>query len=196
MFLSIDSSAGTSVAVVSATGDVLAETSSEDPRGHAEIIGVLLRDALSSAGLSGGDVTHVVMGVGPGPFTGLRVGMAAAIAFSSSRSLPLLPVISHDSLGFSAPGDLVVVTDARRGEVAFSVYLADQLQRRVIGPELCRPEELDEALGAHSALSRLEASSIPASGLAQVARLYLENSLDFPAAQPVYLRAPDVTMPS
>ncbi len=88
MFLAIDSSLGTSVAVVSPAGVILAENSRSDPRGHAENIGSLLQETLVEAGVEPSEITRVVMGVGPGPFTGLRVGMAAAEAFALSRAVP------------------------------------------------------------------------------------------------------------
>ncbi|MFT4775329.1 MAG: tRNA threonylcarbamoyl adenosine modification protein YeaZ [Pontimonas sp.] len=194
MFLAVDSSLGTTVAIVTDDGRVLSETQSLDIRGHAENIGVLLASALESAGIRASEVTQVVMGIGPGPFTGLRVGMASAIAFAHSRSLPVLPVISHDALGWFAPDDVVVTSDARRGELAYSVYARREAMRRVVGPTLCRPEDLDEALGDYARLDRLEATIIPAAGLAQVARAFLEHSLAFPEPRPQYLRAPDVTV--
>jgi tRNA threonylcarbamoyl adenosine modification protein YeaZ len=195
MFLAVDSSLGTSVAVVSGEGRILAECSSDDGRGHAENIGALLRDVLRDAGVKPSELTHVVMGVGPGPFTGLRVGMAAAEAFALSRSLSLFPVVSHDAEAHER-GDVVIVTDARRGEVAFSVYQGDSVQRRVLGPALARPEKLDEELGAYSALQRIQVECISAGKLGQVANSYLAAGVSPESRSPQYLRAPDVTVPS
>jgi tRNA threonylcarbamoyladenosine biosynthesis protein TsaB len=193
MFLAIDSSLATSVAVVSAEGVILQECHSGDPRGHAETIGSLIQDALLGAGITPAQVRHVVMGVGPGPFTGLRVGMAAAQAFALSRSLPLLPLISHDAPA-RGHGDVVIITDARRGEVAFSVYQGESVMRRVVGPALCRPENLDEALGNFAELPRNEVSAISAGALGQVAHAYLGAGVSCASASPQYLRAPDVTV--
>ena len=109
------------MAVVSPGGEILSERSSTDARGHEENIGALMQEALDASGVTPAELTGVVMGVGPGPFTGLRVGMAAAEAFAMSRSLPLVPIISHDAPAHGAV-DCVVITDARRGEIAFSVY--------------------------------------------------------------------------
>ena len=194
MILAIDSSIGTSVAVVSPDGQVLASLQSDDPRAHAELLGVLLTNALEQAGVSPGDITGVAMGIGPGAFTGLRVGMAGAQAFALSRNLPLYPVVSHDALGWTVDTDTVVVTDARRGEVAFSVYSPSANLRRVRGPELSTPALVDEALGDAAALPRIEGRSIDASLLALVALHALSEGLPLPEAQPMYLRAPDVTV--
>ena len=194
MILAIDSSIGTSVAVVSPEGEVLASLQSDDPRAHAELLGVLLTNALEQAGVTPGDITGVAMGIGPGAFTGLRVGMAGAQAFALSRNLPLYPVVSHDALGWTVDTDTVVVTDARRGEVAFSVYSPSAPLRRVRGPELSTPALVDEALGDAAALPRIVGVSIDASVLALVALHALSEGLPLPEAQPMYLRAPDVTV--
>ena len=193
MFLAVDSSLGTSVAVVSSEGHILSECFGEDTRGHAENIGAFLQDALASAGKAASDVTQVVMGVGPGPFTGLRVGMAAAEAFAHSRSLPLIPLVSHDAEAFGA-GDVVVVTDARRGEVAYSVYQGESVFRRVLGPALARPENLEHELGEHSSLLRIQVETISAGKLGQVANAYLTAGVAPESRAPQYLRAPDVTV--
>jgi len=193
MFLAVDSSLGTSVAVVSSEGHILSECFSEDTRGHAENIGALLQDALASVGIAASDVTHVVMGVGPGPFTGLRVGMAAAEAFAHSRSLPLIPLVSHDAEALGA-GEVVIVTDARRGEVAYSVYQGESVFRRVLGPALARPENLEHELGEHSSLLRIQVETISAGKLGQVANAYLTAGVAPESRAPQYLRAPDVTV--
>ena len=195
MFLAIDSSLATSVAVVSGEGDILAELSSTDARGHAENIGALIQDTLAKAGLEPAAITHVVMGVGPGPFTGLRVGMAAAQAFALSRNLPVVPVISHDAIAHGA-GDVVTVTDARRGEVAYSVYVGDAVRRRILGPALTKPEDLDSTLAQYATLPRREVSSISAGALGQVAQKYVAASIELDPSAPQYLRAPDVTVAS
>lgn len=192
MLLGIDSSLGTSVAVVSPEGKVLHEAQSVDPRAHAELMGQLLTECLSEAGVVPSDITHVVMGVGPGPFTGLRVGMAAASAFSLSQGVPLLPVVSHDALGFVAPGDSVVVTDAKRGEVAYSVYRASPELARVVGPALCTPDQLDAVLGVAADLPRNTLGFVSAGALALVALKMMARGVAFVPPSPMYLRAPDV----
>lgn len=195
ILLALDSSIGTSVALVDGSRHVLSENSSIDRRGHAESIGVLIERCLQEASVFGSEVSGVVMGVGPGPYTGLRVGMAAAQAFSLARAIPLYPVVSHDAPGWGQ-GDTVVVTDARRGEVAYSVYLESSTPQRVLGPALSRPESLDNALGDHAALPKLYPEEIAASALALVALDYLDRGLSFPSTSPIYLRAPDVTVVS
>ena len=98
MILGIDTSLGTAVAVVEPDGVVRSQLESADPRGHAEVIGTLIERALAEASLRPSDILHVAAGMGPGPFTGLRVGIAAARAFALGRGIPVVPVVSHDAV--------------------------------------------------------------------------------------------------
>src|SRR5690606_27962213 len=109
-----------SVAVVD-DGRVLALADEPGTRRHAEAIGTLLRAALADAGVEPRDVGGVVAGMGPGPFTGLRVGIAAARAFAFGVDAPVHPVVSHDAIAHGAETRVLVVTDARRREVAWSL---------------------------------------------------------------------------
>ncbi|OIH95319.1 tRNA (adenosine(37)-N6)-threonylcarbamoyltransferase complex dimerization subunit type 1 TsaB [Curtobacterium sp. MCBA15_001] len=196
MLLAIDTSAGTSVAVVDpVTRQVLAERSTEDTRRHAEVIGPFLADVLTDAGIVAADVTGVVAGMGPGPFTGLRVGIAAARTFAAARGVPVHPLVSHDAVAAEqADGaPLVVLTDARRREVHWSVH--DGAGARTAGPGLARPADLDDVLGASSRFRRVTAVTIPAGRLGVLAADRLASGASFADDTPLYLRDPDVTMP-
>nr|BFF08983.1 hypothetical protein GCM10025699_02860 [Microbacterium flavescens] len=96
---------------------------------------MLIQQALAEASVTAADITHVAAGMGPGPFTGLRVGIAAARTFALGRGIPVVPVVSHDAVALelllhdALTGGLdgedepfAVVTDARRREFAYSVY--------------------------------------------------------------------------
>ena len=199
MLLAIDTSAGTSVAVVDpASGRVLAERSTDDSRRHAEVIGPFLAEVLAEAGVTGADVTGVVAGTGPGPFTGLRVGIAAARTFAAARGVPLLPLVSHDAIAADLQRHpVVVLTDARRREVYWSAH--DETGTRVAGPGLAKPADLDEAIRA----SRPEAVDWPretvttvlAGRLGSLAADRLASGAPFADDTPLYLRDPDVTVP-
>lgn len=190
MLLAIDTSAGTSVAVVEGSR-VLAEASESGTRGHAEAIGRLIRDALQAADAGPADITSVAAGMGPGPFTGLRVGIAAARAFAAARGLPVHPVCSHDAIAFGREQPTLVVTDARRREVAWSVYRGDDVD----GPHLARPEDLATVVEGYAALDRIDAPEVSAASLGLVAERRLAAGRPTGQDQPLYLRAPDVTMP-
>ncbi|AZS35927.1 hypothetical protein CVS47_00525 [Microbacterium lemovicicum] len=202
MFLGIDTSLGTAVALVDADGFVVAEASSDDPLGHAEVVGDLL-----AAVTAGQRITHVVSGMGPGPFTGLRVGIAAARAFALGCGIPVVPVPSHDAVALQVLlADAVesrdtprfaVVTDARRREFACSVYDGlddDGLPVRVGGPLLWPRDETDARL-AESGARRVDAATVPAALLATAAARALGAGRALAGAEPLYLRSPDVTMP-
>ncbi|MGX9346196.1 tRNA (adenosine(37)-N6)-threonylcarbamoyltransferase complex dimerization subunit type 1 TsaB [Microbacterium sp. KNMS] len=150
MILAVDTSIGSGAAVVAPDGEILSEAESENALGHAEVIGTLLERALADAGVGPDRITHVAAGMGPGPFTGLRIGIAAARAFALGRGVPVLGIASHDAvaaeLTIAFPtGGFAVATDARRRENAISVY-GDLdgwgLPRRIAGPEL-RPRDAD-----------------------------------------------------
>lgn len=125
---------------------VLAEVTVTDQRRHAEVLTTLIAQVLREAGLAGSDLDAVVVGCGPGPFTGLRVGMATGAAYADALRLPVYPVGTLDAIAAQtrrsagAPGaDVLVVTDARRREVYWARYRG---ARRVAGPGVCAPAEL------------------------------------------------------
>ena len=152
---------------------------------HAEVIGDLLAGALAAASVTaaiGAQVdapaptalTHVVAGMGPGPFTGLRIGIAAARTFALARDLPVIAVPSHDAVALSIllraaiagddAGRFAVVTDARRREFAYSVYEGlddDGLPVRIGDAALAPRDDLDATLAERGA-RREDAASIPA----------------------------------
>jgi tRNA threonylcarbamoyl adenosine modification protein YeaZ len=193
MLLAIDTSAGTSVAVVDPAGRALAERSSDDPRAHAEVIGTLLRETLAAASVGASDLTAVVAGMGPGPFTGLRVGIAAARAFAVGSGLPVLPVVSHDAIAFAHPGPVLVATDARRRELFVSRYAGSDetgLPVREEGPLVVARDHLVAPAG----YAFVEAVTVSAAALGAVAALTRAAGRPFAADSAVYLRSPDVTL--
>lgn len=120
--LAIDTSAGTQIAVLDGQ-QVLARTGREDPRGHAEHATPLIQQALAQAGLTAPAIEVVVVGTGPAPFTGLRVGLVTAQAFARARGIAVHGVTSLAAWALPALAqdqDLTavrVITDARRREV-------------------------------------------------------------------------------
>lgn len=203
MFLGIDSSLGTAVALVEADGYVVAEASRDDPLAHAEVIGDLLATVTAE-----GEVTHVAAGMGPGPFTGVRVGIAAARAFALGRGVPVVPVVSHDAValgmlldaaltGTETPARFAVATDARRREFAFTVYTGiddDGLPVRESDPALCPRDELDARLAERGAV-RFDAATVPPAMVALAAARAVAAGRTIAASEPLYLRSPDVAAP-
>lgn len=219
MILGIDTSLGTAVAVVESDGVVRAEASSDNPLGHAEVIGNLLQTVLAdaahgaigqTAAAEAVTLTHAAVGMGPGPFTGLRVGIAAARAFALGRGLTVVPIPSHDAaaLGillaaavrdpFGEAPRFAVVTDARRREFAYSVYEGlddDGIPVRIAGPALAPRDDIDDVLVGHGA-RRQDIASISAAMLATLAGRAVAAGRELTGPEPLYLRAPDVTLPA
>ncbi|HET8779500.1 MAG TPA: tRNA (adenosine(37)-N6)-threonylcarbamoyltransferase complex dimerization subunit type 1 TsaB [Agromyces sp.] len=202
MLLAIDTSTGTSVAVVDrdrATGELrrLAETGTPDTMRHAEVIGGFIRDALATAGVRPEALSGVAAGMGPGPYTGLRVGIAAARAFALGIDRPFVPVASHDAVAWSwyrdgGTGGFQVVTDARRREFAVSEYDGlddDGLPVRIEGPRLVARDAVPDTSGI-----RFDAALVPADAIGMLAELaFAAGRLPLADGAPIYLRAPDVT---
>jgi tRNA threonylcarbamoyladenosine biosynthesis protein TsaB len=195
MILAIDSSSGTSVAVVSAEGLTMSEASSDNPRGHAEVVGDLIAQVLADADISSNDLQAVVMGVGPGPFTGLRVGMAAAQAVAWALQIPLWPVVSLDAAAYGRERRVLVWSDQKRGERAWAAYsLDDGLPISDHLPVLHPAESFGEVEGSHSDCDVMEVTRIKAADLARVAIGRRSRGLDLVGPGALYLRAPDVTL--
>lgn len=164
MIVAFDTSTAlTSVAVVDGER-VLAAAEHLDARRHAEVLAPMLREVLDRAGVSGrgGDVGLIACGVGPGPYTGLRVGISSALALGAAWGRPVLGLCSLDAIAAAAlvleeppptgpdgsGADILVATDARRKEVYWARYARDG--RRLAGPLVSRPGEIDPALRAGS----------------------------------------------
>ncbi|WP_297008227.1 tRNA (adenosine(37)-N6)-threonylcarbamoyltransferase complex transferase subunit TsaD [uncultured Corynebacterium sp.] len=111
-----------------------------NPRGHMEVLTPNIIDCLREAGLTPSDLDAVVVGTGPGPFTGLRVGMATAAAFGEALGVPVHGVESHAATACSpgVAGTVLVVSDARRREWYWS--LVDTVTATVVdGPSVTAP---------------------------------------------------------
>ena len=202
MLLAIDTSAGTSVAVVDRDRGILSEVNEADTRRHAEVIGEAILFAIERSGIAIGQLSGVTAGMGPGPFTGLRVGIAAAQAFAFGASKPLVRVVSHDAVAWGHyaaghRGPLLVVTDARRREVYFSAYSgvdAVGLPVRAQGPGLCRPDDLSITVEGYSRYHRIDAVEVSAASAGLLAEGMFLHERAFAAPEALYLRAPDVSV--
>ena len=113
--LAIDTAVGISVALHNGHS-VVAEATRVEHGVQGELTTVMIAELLQQAGWTPADLTDVVVGVGPGPYTGLRVGIVTATVFGHARGIPVHGVCSLDAVGHDADGDCIVVTDARRKE--------------------------------------------------------------------------------
>ncbi len=123
-----------------ATCTVLAQQVTVDARAHAERLTPNVLAALADAAVTMADLDAVVVGCGPGPFTGLRAGMATAAAYGHALGIPVHGVCSLDAIGVLTTGDVLVVTDARRREVYWARY-RDGV--RTDGPAVNAPADVD-----------------------------------------------------
>jgi tRNA threonylcarbamoyl adenosine modification protein YeaZ len=177
--------------------EVLAERITVDARAHAEQLTPNVLAALADARLTVNDLGAVVVGCGPGPFTGLRVGMATAAAYGHALGIPVHGVCSLDAIGIetaATTGEILVVTDARRREVYWARY-RDGV--RVDGPAVNAPADVpadaDAVAGSveHAALfdlPRLAPAYPTASGLV---RAVADWTAEPAPLIPLYLRRPD-----
>ena len=189
---------------------LLAERTVTDAFGHAERLMPLAQAVLSEAGHALADLDAVVVGVGPGPFTGLRVGIVTAAALGDALGRPVYGVPSHDGIAAAAGLDqpFLVVTDARRREVYVSGYRADG--RRVFGPAVLAPRavapevaDLSPAAVVGPGASLLD-GALPEAGLAGsvgeglvgAALTALLTGVVPGPLTPLYLRRPDATEPT
>ena len=126
--------------------DVVVELTAERGMKHAEQLAPLIEQAMAQAGIVRQDLTAIAVGVGPGPFTGLRVGLVTARTLAFVLEIPVYGVCSLDVLAVEAADsgavttDFVVATDARRKEVYLARY--DELGRRLEGPVVDKPAAL------------------------------------------------------
>lgn len=208
LVLAIDTSSAAVTAAVVAVDDglrTLARRVTINPRAHGELLAPSVAECLAESGASPADLGAIVAGLGPGPFTGLRVGLVTAASMADALGIPAYGVCSLDAIaGAVDAGSLLVATDARRREVFWARYVDGA---RVEGPGVAGP----------AGLSTVDSATMAGAG----ARLYADVlnrpllDVDYPdpgalvhavadrvraragtePLTPIYLRRPDVAEP-
>ncbi|GAA2715682.1 MULTISPECIES: tRNA (adenosine(37)-N6)-threonylcarbamoyltransferase complex dimerization subunit type 1 TsaB [Streptomyces] len=192
---------------------VVAESTQIDARRHGELLLPAVHRVLGEAGTALDAVTGIVVGVGPGPYTGLRVGIVTAATFAAALSVPVHGLCTLDGIAYAAgqagmEGGFVVATDARRKEVYWARY-ADA-RTRVTEPAVDRPAELPAdvtalpAIGAGAVLYADAFGDVrgelpqhqSAAALAALAAEKLRTGGEFLPDRPLYLRRPDAQVPA
>lgn len=211
LLLGIDTSAAVSACVHDGER-VLAHETAYDPRRHAELLAPMVTEVLARAGVDRSQLTGIAVGAGPGPFTGLRVGLVTARTLGLVLGVDVHGVCSLDALAAEAlerdPGTLgegfVVATDARRREVYWARY--DSGGARVDGPHVGPAADVARdglpAVG-RGAVAYREALPGPDGPLdagaghvaALVARGLAGGPVELLAPEPLYLRRPDAAPP-
>jgi tRNA threonylcarbamoyl adenosine modification protein YeaZ len=199
----------TSTALVSVAlhdgADVVWERASAQRMKHAEQLAPLIDAALTETGLVRQDLTAIAAGTGPGPFTGLRVGLVTARTLAAVLGLPVYGVCSLDVLAVEAldsgavQGSFLVASDARRKEVHLAGYDADA--RRLSGPVVDRPERLRTDRPVVGEGARLYPDAFPhvvgpeRPSAGWLARTVTDERAELTDPDPLYLRRPDAAMP-
>ena len=172
---------------------------------HGELLAPQISSVVASAGIAPEELTRIAVGVGPGPFTGLRVGVVTARTMGAVLGIPVTGACTLDVLAAEAvinrsfPGEFVVATDARRKEVYWAKY--DAGARRLDGPHVAKPAELGAGLpvvGRGAVLyPEVLGPALPPENpsAAMLAALVLSGQVELLTPEPLYLRRPDVTAP-
>lgn len=216
LLLAIDTATSAITVALHDGESVLAESSTLDARRHGEYLAPAMAEVLVRAGRTAADVSAVVSGTGPGPFTGLRVGIVTARTFAFARGIPVFGVCSLDALAHQAWLDdatglgqsCVVATDARRKEVYWARYdLTTGGAMRTGEPMVAKAEAIADAVRGLPVIGRgalLYAGSlgphvgpldVSAGAMADLAARRLAAGETLPPPEPMYLRRPDATPP-
>ena len=201
MLLSFDTATPLVTVALHDGEDVVAELVSELPMKHGEQLAPLIERLLRDAGLVRQDLTAIAVGVGPGPFTGLRVGLVTARTLAHVLEIPVYGVCSLDVLAVEAvetgtvTGDFLVATDARRKEVYLASY--DERGARHDGPVVRKPADAASGLPVVGEGAVLYPEAFPDArgprrpGAGWLARVVAEERAELLDPEPLYLRRPD-----
>jgi tRNA threonylcarbamoyladenosine biosynthesis protein TsaB len=178
-------------------------------KGHSERLAGFARDAVAASGLSFADIDRIGVTVGPGSFTGLRVGMAFALGLGAALDRPVVGLSSLDALAASVePGTVAALIDARRGQVYARVFAdgvpagpAEALSLEAAAQRVGGLAPGATLVGSGAALFGDPAGSASVLSLAgpepaALARLTEEADPELALPRPLYLRAPDATPPT
>jgi tRNA threonylcarbamoyl adenosine modification protein YeaZ len=207
LLLAFDTATAATTAAVHDGDRVLAEVTTVDARRHGEVLMPSITRVLDQAGVTRDDVTAVLAGTGPGPYTGLRVGLVTARVLGAALGVPVYGVCTLDAIARAAAGpaagrEFLAATDARRKEVYWARY--SPAGERLHGPGVCLPSSLDPSVPAagegpwlYPAAfgERLEPRYPSAAWLADLGSARLRHGPTLPPPEPLYLRKPDARVP-
>ncbi len=205
MLLAFDTATAQVTAALHDGREVMAERVSERPMKHAEQLAPLIESLLAEAGCERGDLSSIVVGAGPGPFTGLRVGLVTARTLGYVLDIPVHGICSLDALAIEAVatgavhGGFLVATDARRKEVYHASY--DGQARRLAGPEVARPDATATPGPVVGEGGELYPDAFPnrvgprRPSAGWMATAVTEGVVEILPPEPLYLRRPDAVAP-
>ncbi len=209
MFILAFDTATPAVTVAAADGsDVLAHESVVDARRHGELLAPSIAMVLSRAGVRPEDLTVIAVGTGPGPYTGLRVGLVTARVLGGTLGVPVdgvctLDVIAADAGQAAGGSEFIVATDARRREVYWARYAASG--QRLSEPQVSVPALVPAGLPVAGegpvlhpdlgAAGAIEPRYPSAAALALIAAEHLASGMPPAPPEALYLRRPDAREP-
>ncbi len=199
---------------------VLAQEFEARQRGHAEVLVPMIERVLSTAGATYADIDRLGVTVGPGTFTGVRVGVAAARGLSLAAGIPIVTLSTLEAIALTAanelddvmPGRIVAVTDARRGDLYLQIFtdaVQELTQPQVLSVDAAAgavPDDdlylcgtgahlLKDALGGARQEVTVASTNTQPDAAAFVCSLAGRPVCDTPP-EPLYLRAPDAKLPA
>lgn len=210
MILSIDTCLGASSVAVLDGERVLAARSEPMTRGHQERIGIIAREAATEAGVAFTDLDRIGVTVGPGSFTGLRVGLAFAKGLATALSIPCVGVTTLEAMAFGVEGFVASVLDARMEQVYIQVFAGGVA---LMAPDALSVGEAAARLGElysggpatlvgsgapllADVLSGAKVLTPAAPDPVAIARLAASRPAPPHSPRPLYLRAPYATLPA
>jgi len=201
LVLAFDTATPAVTVAVADAGRVLAQETTVDARRQGELLAVSIEKVLAAAGVAGTDLDAIVSGAGPGPYTGLRVGLVTARVLGSALGVSACGICTLDVIAAAAGGVFLGATAARRGEVSWARYTP--AGQRLSGPGVAAPATLpglpaagEGAVIYQGLLGDPISPRYPSAATAAVLsakRLARGDSL--PPPEPLYLRRPDARVP-
>jgi tRNA threonylcarbamoyl adenosine modification protein YeaZ len=208
LILAFDTATPAVTVAVHDGSDVVACESTVDARRHGELLAPGIATVLNKAGALPADVTAIAVGTGPGPYTGLRVGLVTARVLGNALGVPVdgvctLDIIAAEARQATSGAEFIVATDARRREVYWARYAASG--RRLSEPRVSLPDLVPPGLGVagegavlHAGLGAagaIEPRYPSAAQLAQIAAAHVTGGVAPGPAEALYLRRPDAREP-
>jgi len=201
--------------VLDYTGDAIATVAEKSVPGqvsHGELLAPNIQEVLFRTRVTPQELDAVVVGLGPGPYTGLRVGIVTGASMADALKIPAYGVCSLDAVAARSSSAVLVVSDARRKEIYYGVY--DGRGERVAGPDVGKPDRVLEDVrrfevatvlnaGADKYLDQLAELGVPIEETFPTAESLLRTALRTDAfgaspepLTPLYLRRPDAKLPA
>jgi tRNA threonylcarbamoyladenosine biosynthesis protein TsaB len=202
MLLALDTATNAVTVALHDGTAVVAERTVEDRLRHGELLAATIAQVLADAAVEPAELTRIAVGVGPGPFTGLRIGLVTATTMAMTLGIDAVGVCTLDivAAAVEVAGPFVVATDARRKEVYWARFAAPN--ERLTEPAVDYPSSIATDLPVAGNGPLLYPEDLPNAvtpqlpTAADLARLVVSGEARVLPTRPLYLRRPDATVPT